>query len=174
MSVHRAMRSMELSIVKSQFKILSSYVKGWSLLPVIAISMWAVASDTDPQNKTPNIAHLVLVAGSDELGKDSVEQRLDPMPGASTTMTKTQAGCQSQADVDRLIQFAEAKDGHGIATFLAQRIAANECVILMLGDRVRINATADLSNRVCVLPQGHRTCFWTLSNGVDLKPKVYP
>jgi hypothetical protein len=50
-------------------------------------------------------------------------------------------------------------------------MAANECVILMLGDPVRIDATADLSNRVCVLPQGQRTCFWTLSSGVDLKPK---
>jgi hypothetical protein len=167
---------MELSILISQFKILSAYAIGWLLLLVIAVSIRAEASDTRnyfiPQNNTPNIGYLVLVAGSDEPAKDSVEHRLDPMTGVSTTMTKTQAGCQSQADVDRLIQFAEGKDGHGIATFLAQRIAAKECVILMLGDPVRINVTADLSNRVCVLPQGYPTCFWTLSNGVDLKPKV--
>jgi hypothetical protein len=167
---------MESSILISQFKILSAYAIGWLLLPVIAVSIWAEASDTHKymiaRNNTPDLAYLVLVAGSDEPGKDSVEHRLDPTTGASTTMTKSQAGCQSQADVDRLIQFAEGKDGHGIATFLAQRIAAKECVILMLGDPVRIDATADLSNRVCVLPRGHPTCFWTLSNGVELKPKV--
>jgi hypothetical protein len=167
---------MELSILISQFKILCAYAIGWFLPLVIAVSIWAEASDTRsyliPQHNTPNIGYLVLVDGSGEPSKDSVEHRLDPMTGTSTTMIKTQAGCQSQADVDRLIQFAERKDGYGIATFLAQRIAAKECVILMLGDPVRINATADLSNRVCVLPQGHPTCFWTLSNGVDLKPKM--
>jgi hypothetical protein len=111
-----------------------------------------------------------LFAAGYEPGEDHVRSGRDRMTGIVTTMAKTQAACHSQADVDRLIQFAEVKDGHGISAFLSQRMAANECVILMLGETVTIDATADLANRVCVLPAGQRTCFWTLSSGVNLKP----
>jgi hypothetical protein len=144
------------------------------LFAIVAATIGAEASDAHQQailqdDHPPNVASFVVMAGYDEPGKNSGEPRRDPMMGTSTIITKSQAACHSQADVDRLIQFAEVKDGRGTATFLAQRIAANECIILMLGDTVRIDATADLSNRVCVLPQGQRTCFWTLSSGVDLK-----
>jgi hypothetical protein len=142
----------------------------WLLLlsVIIAVAIWTEVSDTHqqmiPKDDQPNVASFVVVGGYDEPSNDSVT-------GAFTTTAKTQAACHSQADVDRLIQFSEVRDGHGISTFLAQRIAAKECVILMLGDRVRIDATADLSNRVCVLPQGQGTCYWTLSSGINLEPR---
>jgi hypothetical protein len=111
-----------------------------------------------------------LFAAGYEPDEDYVQSGRDRVTGIVTTMAKTQAACHAQSDVDRLIQFAEVKDGHGISAFLSQRMAANECVILMLGETVTIDASADLANRVCVLPTGQRTCFWTLSSGVNLRP----
>jgi len=147
---------------------------GYLLLSaIIAAAIGVEVSDSVRQmviqDGHPSVASLPVIARYDQPSKDDVEQWRDPTE-ASATMTKTQAACHSQSDVDRLIDFAAVKDGHGISSFLAQRIAANECVILMLGDGVRIESRADLSNRVCVLPQGQRTCFWTLTSGVKSKP----
>jgi hypothetical protein len=83
-------------------------------------------------------------------------------------MTISQPACHSQADLDEVIQLGAVKDGHGAYTFLAERMAASECVILMLGENVGIDPAADFSDRVCVWPEGQPICFWTLSNGVNL------
>ena len=91
-----------------------------------------------------------------------------PVTAAPATMTVSQPACHSQADLDKVIQFGAVKDGHGAYTFLAERMAASECVILMLGENVGIDPAADVSDRVCVWPEGQPICFWTLSNGVNL------
>jgi hypothetical protein len=90
------------------------------------------------------------------------------IPTAHTTMTTSQPACHSQADLDKVIQLGAVKDGHGAYTFLAERMAASECVILMLGESVGIDPAADVPDRACVWPEGQPICFWTLSNGVNL------
>lgn len=137
---------------------------------VLLISI-AAAGDRGSQVSARDGGARVVRSGDmafyDEPARDDSDQS-PGTPGAYVTVTKTQAGCHSLVHLNKLIGFARVKDGRGTSAFLAERIAANECVILMLGDTVKIDATTDhLSNRVCVLPEGQRTCFWALSDGFN-------
>jgi hypothetical protein len=98
---------------------------------------------------------------------DTTPVERGPVTAAPATMTVSQPACHSQADLDKVIQFGTVKDGHGAYTFLTERMAASECVILMLGESVGIDPAADISDRICVWLEGSQFCFWTLSNGVD-------
>ena len=123
---------------------------------------------TPPQDNWPSASSGLIIVGYDEPNEDSVGRLHNSTMGAAAIITKSQAACHSQADMDKVTQFAAVKDGHGAYEFLAERMAANECVILMLGDTVRIDAFENPSERVCVLPKGQQICFWTPSNGVNL------
>jgi hypothetical protein len=102
---------------------------------------------------------------------DVVDGARSRHPGTYATITVTFPACDSQTDLDRLLEFAKAKDQLGLSSFVAQRMATKECVLLLLGDKVRIDATtSDLPQRICVRPAGQVTCFWALRGVIDQKP----
>jgi hypothetical protein len=85
--------------------------------------------------------------------------------GSTATITTTIAAC-SQEDMDRLLKFAKAKDEFGLSAFVTPRIARGECVLLLLGDSVRIDATDEDLDRICVRPKDEAKCFWTLYGAI--------
>jgi hypothetical protein len=68
--------------------------------------------------------------------------------------------------MDRLLKFAKANDNLGMSAFVTPRIVTAECVLLLLGDSVRIDATSADFDRVCVRPRDQVKCFWTLNGAI--------
>jgi hypothetical protein len=121
--------------------------------------------DNQPLTFHPPIGYAFkrLNVGSDIHGTPITKGRLI---GSIFTIDTTVPGCNSQNDMDRLEKFAKANDIVGLSAFVTPRLATGECVALLLGDSVRIDATDDLLNHFCVRPKDQARCFWTLFGAI--------
>jgi hypothetical protein len=92
--------------------------------------------------------------------------------GKPATIKVTHVGCKTRADFDRLLKFQKANDALGIGQFDNRKLATGECVMLLLGDAVRVDDGDVLDGaalaHICVRPEGQRVCFWTMIGAVTV------
>jgi hypothetical protein len=116
-----------------------------------------------------------LNVGSSKHGTPITEGRLI---GSIVTIDTTVPGCNSQDDMDRLEEFAKANDSVGLTAFVTPRLATGKCVLLLLGDSVRIDATDNVLDHFCVRPKDQARCFWTLfgamTNSLERLSRISP
>jgi hypothetical protein len=124
-------------------------------------SVQAFLPDNQPLTLQPQIGYSFKSLNIGSLGHGTPITK-GKLIGSIVTIDTTVPGCNSQEDMDRLQKFAKANDSVGLSAFVTPRLATGECVLLLLGDSVRIDATDNVLDHFCVRPKDQARCFWTL------------